>query len=184
MPLTRLMAFALIATVLGLTAVAPARADTKLDSLIVYGDGFVFAVKEPTGWHGDTQHAASLNANVIFYPASHAPDDHTTFIRVSVNSRESETAEADLDADMADYRKKYPAVEFKDLQTSHPSYAVAGKAFAVAGQFPECVAYVNPGPTKRQMFSVAMNTGPTVATAEELAAFRAVIASLNLLSAP
>jgi len=37
-----------------------------MSSLIVYGDGFMFSVKEPDGWNGDTDKAAEYYANIVF----------------------------------------------------------------------------------------------------------------------
>ena len=38
----------------------------KLDRVLVYGDGFVFGVKEPDGWHGDTDSAFNPSTQIDF----------------------------------------------------------------------------------------------------------------------
>ena len=46
-------------------------ADKKnLDRLLVYGEGFIFGIKEPKGWQADTANASSVNANILFYKPS------------------------------------------------------------------------------------------------------------------
>lgn len=40
------------------------RIEKKLDALLVYGEGFVFSVKEPAGWVGDIEDAKQYSANI------------------------------------------------------------------------------------------------------------------------
>jgi hypothetical protein len=40
-------------------------AQQKLDQLLVYGDNFLFSVKEPSGWKGDTASAEKFQSNVV-----------------------------------------------------------------------------------------------------------------------
>ena len=51
--------------------IVPLRALTaereKMDNLIVFGDEFMFVVKEPPGWTGDTENAAKMGVNILFY---------------------------------------------------------------------------------------------------------------------
>jgi hypothetical protein len=151
------------------------------DWLILYGDGFRFGVKEPAGWQGDWERASALKSNIIFYAKGH--DLHSAYgvIRVRVNKKADENTGEDLTADMEGYRKRFPAIEFEDLDASHPLYPCFPKLFSLGGQFHEYVAYLNPGPEYWYMFSVAMNTGRNLATDSELGAFRTVVSSLLTL---
>jgi hypothetical protein len=131
--------------------------EKKLDSLFVYGQGFVFSVKEPEGWIGDTINAEKLSANIIFYPASQKLDKAQTIIRVLIAKKTDENIAEDLASDMKGYRDQYPNVLFQDISISHPKYQVLPKLFTVQGNFYEYVAYMNPEPAKKLMFSVSMN---------------------------
>jgi hypothetical protein len=155
--------------------------DKKLDSLLVYGQGFIFSVKEPAGWKGDTVNAAQFSTNIIFYPASQSLDKAQTIIRVLVADKTDENINEDLAHDMTGYREQYPNVVFKELAISHPKYQVFPKLFTVPGSFYEYVAYVNPGPTKKLMFSVSMNKQMKEASELELDVFQNIIASLQML---
>ena len=157
------------------------RTEKKLDALLVYGKGFVFSVNEPSGWVGDIEGAKKYSANIIFYPAGKIHDPTQAVIRVLVIDKVDENTQEDLTHDMNGYKARYSGVKFKDISVSHPTYRIFPKLFTVPGQFYEYVAYVNPVPGKKQMFSVSMNKQKSEATTRELSAYQEIIASLRLL---
>ena len=153
----------------------------KLDALLVYGEGFVFSVKEPAGWVGDIEGAKNFSANIIFYPAGKLHDPTQAVIRVLIVDKMDENTQEDLSHDMNGYKNQYPGIKFKDISISHPMYRTFPKLFTVPGQFYEYVSYVNPGPNKKQMFSVSMNKQKEEATRNELAIYQQIISSLQLM---
>lgn len=159
----------------------PAAAE-GLDSLIVYGDDFAFSVHEPTGWIGDTDNAASVGANIVFYKSSETFDSADALIRVAIYDKKDENTATELAHDMDNCRSDYPKVEFRDLDIPHADYRTFSKLFFVPGEFYEYVVYLNPGPSVPWLFSSAMNKPKTEATAEELEAFRDVTASVHYLA--
>jgi hypothetical protein len=182
--LTHLSLLALL--LCGLPSVAqappPSALSPKLDRLLVHGEGFVFGVKEPAGWQGDTGKAELYQANILFHRPATDPGKPEGVIRVRVSSKENENTEADLEADMDGYRRQFPRVQFPSLTAAHPSYRALAREFTVPGKFHEYVAYVNPGPRFHYLFSVALNTGSAPATEAELAALRDVIGSLAAIA--
>lgn len=156
-------------------------AQQKLDQLLVYGDNFVFSVKEPLGWSGDTTNADKFQSNVILHESGLPPDSFSGLIRIRVNNKEDENTSADLEEDMRDYKAQYPKVQFKDLSIKNPRYLCLAKVFYVPGEFYEYVTYVNPGPKKPILFSVSMNTQKLEASAKELEAYKSAVQSLTLL---
>ncbi len=158
----------------------PGIAQEKLDQLLVYGDGFIFSVKEPLGWRGDTENAEKFSANVVLHEAGKPKNSYTGLIRVSLNDKTDENIAEDMAADMREYRKQDPKVQFRELAINHPSYNSLAKVFYQSGEFYEYVAYVNPGPKRKFLFSVSMNTGKTEANEKELAAYKSTIQSLTL----
>jgi len=155
--------------------------EPKLDRLVVYGDGFSFGVKEPSGWKGDTTKASEIGANIVFYRDGETYKNAVALIRVRVGKKVDEDTAADLAYDVNDYKKRSPGVRFGDIAASHPKYVVYPKLFFVPGKFYEYVAYLNPGPGIPKLFSVAMYKNTAEATPEELAAYREVLASVVLL---
>jgi len=153
----------------------------KLDELLVYGDNFAFSVKEPLGWKGDTKGAAEFESNVVFREIGRSPEEVSGMIRIRVNNKEDENTQADIKEDMRVYRERYPEVQFKDLSITNPRYRCLAKVFYVPGSFYEYIAYVNPGPGKPLLFSVAMNSQKVEATAKELGAYESAVESLTLL---
>lgn len=150
----------------------------KMDQLLVYGQGFMFGVREPDGWQGNTERAASLKVNILFYPEGHRGKLAEGIIRVGIYDKSDENTAMDLQADMDSYRRKYPGVRFEDFEAPHGLYTSFPKLFYVEGDFHEYVAYVNPGASFWYMFSVSLNTGTAPASENEMAAFREVTASL------
>lgn len=102
-------------------------------------------------------------------------------IRIRVDDKVDEDTNADLEADMRDYRARYRGVRFKDLLVTNPNYQCFAKVFYVPGEFYEYVTYMNPGAKKPVLLSVSMNTEKSEATPEELEAYKSVVQSLTLL---
>lgn len=156
-------------------------AQQKLNQLMVYGDNFMFSVKEPPGWNGDTTNAEKFQANVVLHESGQPIDSTSGLIRIRVNEKVDENTHADLEADMREYKAQYPTVQFKDIPAKNPNYLCLAMVFYVPGKFYEYVAYVNPGPQKPLLFSVSMNTHKVEASTKELEAFESAIHSLTLL---
>jgi hypothetical protein len=155
----------------------------KTDRLMVYGDGFIFGVKEPQGWHGDIDSAASYSANIVFTGPGFDSTSPFDIIRVCVNSKVDENTAADLEYDMKQYSDQYADIKFDSLHVDHPKYKCFSKIFFVENDFYEYVTYLNPGKRFRYTLSVSMSTKDTSATEQELSAYRTVISSLQCLAA-
>ena len=155
--------------------------EPKRHLLDFYGEGFAFVVKEPPGWFVDTTIAREFGADVIFYPAAGDPHSSgTPMIRVLVMKKSSDDAAADLNHAMDKYRSRYQNVEFRDSVATHPRYRAYAKLICAQGKFCEYVTYLNPGPSSRLLLSVTLNKPGHPATSIELAAYRQVVASLNM----
>jgi hypothetical protein len=138
----------------------------------------MFGVKEPGDWQGDTERAAALKMNILFYSKGPLPSNLEGIIRVRVNKKTDENTAEDLAMDMEGYQKRFAEVRFEDFAVSHPQYSCYSKLFFVEGRFHEYVTYVNPGEGFWYMFSLALSTGRRPASDAELTAFREVTASL------
>jgi hypothetical protein len=150
----------------------------KTDRLIVCGEGFVFGVKEPEGWQGDTERARSLMANILFYPRGPLPSNLDCAILIKADRKTNENVAEDLAAEMNDYKKRFSTVRFEEFTVSHPQYKCYPILLVADGDFHDYVAYVNPGPGFRDMFSLGMATGKAPASEAQLDAFRTITASL------
>jgi hypothetical protein len=157
-------------------------AEEKLDRLLVYGDGFVFGVKEPAGWKADTINAAKLDANILFYRSKESFSNHGPLIYIRLNKKADENVEEDLQYDMKQYRDRFPKIQFSDISVSHESFSLYAKLFYEPNNFYEYVTYINPGKGKPFTLSAAMNVQKKEANAEELAAYKEIIASLILIN--
>jgi len=157
--------------------------DKKMDRLLVYGKGFMFAATEPDGWHGDTEKVAQYYySNLIFLPEDKLSKAAHVNIRVRVNNKETTDPSEDMQTDMTGYKAKYPKVKFSDLALSHSKYKVCAKLFSEEAEHYEYVVYVDPGLGIKMNFSVSMSKDAVPATPEEMKAFESVLHSLSWIS--
>ncbi|MHC4457104.1 MAG: hypothetical protein ACYS0I_08425 [Planctomycetota bacterium] len=153
----------------------------NLDRLLVYGEGFIFGIKEPKGWKADTANASSVNANILFYKPGESIQTAKALIFIRVNKKYDEQVEKDLEWDMDQYRKRYPNVQFKDIAASHAEYKIYPKLFYIKDKFYEYVTFINPGIGKPVTLSIAMNVQKNEASKDVFEAYRKIIRSLVLL---
>jgi len=154
-----------------------------MHGLLIYGQGFSFLASEPEGWDTDTeQQAREYRVNAIFFPHAKTSRSHHVSIRVRLNRKTTEDPDEDMATDVKDYKKQYPSTKFATLDVRHPDYKTSAKLFYTENDFYEYVAYLNPGPQCKFMFSVAMSKEKQPATQEELAAFSHVLNSLNFVA--
>ena len=153
----------------------------NLDRLLVYGEGFIFGVKEPKGWKADTTNAPSVYANILFYKPGESIQTAKALIFIRVNKKYDEQVEKDLEWDMNQYRKRNPNVQFKDITVSHAEYKLYPKLFHINNIFYEYVTYINPGIGKPVTLSAAMNVQKNEASKDAFGAYQKIIESLVLL---
>jgi hypothetical protein len=153
--------------------------EKKMDGLLVYGDDFLFSVKEPDKWNSDIDEVARhYYSNIIFIPGNKSTRAAHVNIRIRVNHKETTDPSQDMQTDMTGYRNRYPKVKFSDLAVSHPTYKISTKLFYIENDFYEYVVYVDPGPGVNMNFSVSMSKNSTPATPDEMKAFKEILESL------
>jgi hypothetical protein len=161
----------------------PCRAQTTMskepEALILYGDDWVFSVKEPSGWFGNSKDAYKVPANVVFYPKAEGFRAESTWIYIQLTSKTSEDMNKELISDMEGFRKRYKDAIFKDIIVSHRKYPLAPKLFIVPKRFCEYVTYLNPGSSIHYKLAIIMHTNKREATDAEMAAYREILASIN-----
>jgi hypothetical protein len=181
----RVLARSLFLAVLLASVIGGARsaiADDEKKALIIYGEGFSFSVREPSGWTADTEGASRIGANVVFTPNGSTSDSTAPLLRVRLSEKVDENTRADLEHDMQDYQQRFPSVKFGDLKIDHSSYPVFSQLFFIPAEWYEYVAYLNPGEAVPKLFSVSMNLQKRRATDGELTAFRDAARSLQFLT--
>lgn len=181
----RLASFAAATIVTLLAAIALAQSGSPnpkepMDSILVFGDGFLFSLQEPEGWRCVCDEAATeYQANAVVFPSSAQSRARHVAIRIRVNQKTDENTAEDLNSDMREYKRKYPTVQFAALDVAHPEYRTHAKLFLFPKDFYDYVAYVNPGPDSWFTLSIAMSKEKVPATQGELAAYAKVLKSLR-----
>ena len=179
----RLMQFALLLLILGRLVLPAAGEDEerKPGPLVVYGDTFMFVIREPEGWTADIENAAKLSAGVVLVRKGETFEKHGSLIAIRVAKKVDENTLADLSHDMKEFRNLYPDVQFMDLKAPHPSYASHAKLFAIPRSRHDYVTYLNPGAGVPVLFSVTMTTGKKEAGKDDLQAYRDVVRALEYI---
>ena len=161
----------------------PPAAKQPMDTVLVFGDGFVFSLKEPEGWSCICdERAAQYEVNAALFPAAAQSRAHHVMIRIRVNKKSDEDTAQDLKSDMEQYKHNYPEVEFVAFDVAHPEYKTHAKLFRHPDGFQDYVAFVNSGPETWFTLSVSMTKEKVPATAGELAAFTKVLQSLHMIT--
>ena len=158
---------------------------SKVDvkSLLVYGDGYLYSVREPDGWHGDTNLPKGY-ANIAFYRDGETLKTSTTLILVRAEQYDG-PVKSDVASEMADLKKDHPNATCQDLAIGHPFYRSYGKVCFVPGKGPSYAAYLDAGAKAGLYFLVVMQPSGRPATADEMAVFKKLVASIrNLGTAP
>jgi hypothetical protein len=167
----------------GPLTVPPGAADEKRTPgpLVVYGDDFMFAIKEPEGWTADIENAPKLSAGVVLYREAETFEKHNVLIAIRVARKVDENTADDLAHDMKEFRNLYPDAQFNDLKAPNKSYTSHAKVFAIPKSRYDYVTYLNPGPGTPYLFSVTMYTGKKQAGKSELKVYKDVIKSLEFI---
>jgi hypothetical protein len=170
--------------IIGLTSInsfAQTSDTSKMDNLMIYGDGFMFSVKEPVGWTGDIDIAKDYYSNIVFYTSKDDIKKGGALIQVYSFSKQDEKTEKDLEYDIKSYKDKYKNLKQQDFLVFHKDYKCFSKLAYVDKDFYQYTVYVNPGPKFKTGVSNAMNISKRPANEQELQAFRQIISSLIML---
>ena len=154
---------------------------SKMDVLMVYGDSFIFSVKEPDGWTGDTKIAHKYYSNIVFYKSIADFNKGGALVQVYNFKKHDEQTENDLIYDINGYKKKYTNLIEQELIVGHKDYKCFSKVIYVPDKFYQYIVYVNPGQKYKSGISISMNISKREATEEELKAFREIISSLVMM---
>jgi hypothetical protein len=155
---------------------------TNESSLLVYGEGFSFTIKEPKGWIGDIENAKEYGANIIFYKDKTDLKNGGAIVQVLGFTKQDEQTNKDLEADVESYKKEYPKAKLQDFEAKHKDYKTFSKLVYVDKKFYQYIVYINGGKKYINGFSVAMNISNRQATQEELQSYLNIISSLTILA--
>src|SRR5690348_6105999 len=129
----------------------------KISSLMVCGKDFMFSVKEPDNWIGNTDKAEEFHANIIFYKSKKDFDNGGALIQVYNFKKQDEKTEEDLKIDIKGYQKDYKNLKQQDIEVTHKEYKCFSKLVYVENNFYQYIVYINCGTKYKSGISVAMN---------------------------
>jgi len=138
----RVVIQATLVMLLAHTALAVPQKD--LDAVIVYGDGWAFAIKEPKGWSVDIKSGSQDGLNAVVLPKGAAYGQADNWINAIVINKTDEDLSKDLRADMSSYSKRFTGLKFEDYKPKISSYSSLGKVYAHPSGIREYLVYLNP----------------------------------------
>ncbi|MDR3680668.1 MAG: hypothetical protein P4L41_11945 [Flavipsychrobacter sp.] len=152
-----------------------------LKNVVITGNGFIFALKEPAGWECNTKTAEQYQANAILYANEDSIKSGGALVQLAVFLKQDEFTDKDLEENISSYRNEYSNLKEADTDIKHPTYRSYGKLEYVPSDFYQYIVFINPGQQYKYGFSVAMNIYKRPATTEELDAFKEIVSTLKMI---
>ena len=164
-----------------MTSFGQTKDTSKMEVLMVYGDSFIFSIKEPNGWIGDTKMAKKYYSKIVFYTSISDFNNGGALIQVLNFYKQDEQTENDLIYDINSYKKDYKNLLEQELMVEHKDYKCFSKLIYVTNSFYQYIVYVNPGQKYKSGITVSMNISKRPAREDELKAFREIVSSLIMI---
>ena len=133
---------AFLLTLLAQTVLAAPQKD--MDAIIVYGDGWAFAIREPKGWNVDIKSGSQDGLNAVVLPKGAVYGRADNWINAIVITKAGEDLSKDLSADMSSYSKRFPGLKFEDYKPKTANYPSIGKIYVHPSGIREYLVYLNP----------------------------------------
>jgi hypothetical protein len=165
----------------GAEAPPAAKPEPTMDVLTIKDPAFTVTVRTPEGWQGDTAAAEPFHGKVLFTPKAGSGGAR---ILLSVPHKFDENVSLFLEGDIERTRKQYPDLQLADLDVKHPRYAAFSRTLSRPGQFFIYEAYLNPGSELANALFVELSKPKEPATPAELAAYKEIIQSLQIVPGP
>lgn len=160
----------------------PAAKPEPMTGVITIKDpAYTVTVRTPEGWQGDTAAAEPFHGKILFTPKAGSGGAK---ILLSVPHKFDENVDLFLEGDVERTRKQYPDLQLADLDVKHPKYAAFSKTLSRSGQFFLYETYLNPGPEIANALFVELSKPKEAATPAELAAYKEIIQSLQIVPGP
>jgi hypothetical protein len=134
-------------------------AQKKMDSLLVWGEGFSFGVTEPAGWTGHTEDAYRYRLNIYFCLGRKKIDNSPAIMHITVLDKGNRSIQEHLEYDMENYKKNYQNIEFQDFSIEGLKYEALAKIFIIEDKTVDYVCFLDPGKGS-QLYVVFVLHGP------------------------
>ncbi len=159
-----------------------AKPEEKKDVLAISGKDYSATVRTPEGWQGDVEAAKPFHGNALFTQAGDPAG--AAKILLIVQHKFDENTALLINGDINNIRKQYPNLQTADLDVKHPKYATFTKVLSQPGEFFQYETYMNPGSLYSYAIYVGMSKGKEAATPAELAAYKALVQSVQMAPPP
>jgi len=153
---------------------------SQMDQLLIYGNGWMFNVKEPKGWIGHTEDAYRYRVNIYFCLGKKSFDKSPVVMHISVNNKRGETLQQKMDSDVADYKKQHKKLELQEFPISEPAYKVLSKKYSYDDKTTDYVCFLDPDEDS-PLYMVLVLNGPKEETPKYEKDFLSLIRSFSWL---
>ena len=179
--ITSALLFAVPGKSFGAEAPPASKPEPATGVITIKDPDYILTVRAPEGWQGDTEAAKPFHGKILFTPKAGSSGAK---ILLSVLHKFDENTNLFLQGDIVRARKQYPNLQLADLDVKHPKYAAFTKTLSQPGQFFVYKAYLNPGSILSSALFVEMAKPKEPATPAELAAYKEIVQSLQIVPPP
>jgi hypothetical protein len=127
-----------------LFSLAAAIGSSQMDELLIYGNGWMFNVKEPTGWTGHTEDAYRYRVNAYFCLGKKSFNKSSVVMHITINSKRGDTLQQIINSDIADYKKRHQKLELQEFPISELGYEVLSKKYSYDEKTIDYVCILDP----------------------------------------
>ena len=153
---------------------------SQMDQLLIFGNGWMFNVKEPTGWTGHTEDAYQYHVNIYFCLGKKTFSKSQVVMHISVNSKRGETLQQKMDYDIAYYKKQHKKIELQEFPMGELAYEVLSKKYTYDEKTIDYVCFLDPDKDS-PLYLVFVLNGPKEDSPKYEQDFLSLIRSLSWL---
>jgi hypothetical protein len=117
---------------------------SQMDYLLIFGNGWMFNVKEPTGWTGHTEDAYRYRVNAYFCLGKKTFIKSPVVMHIRINSKRGDTLQQIINSDIADYRKQHKKLELQEFPINELGYEVLSKKYSYDDKTIDYVCLLDP----------------------------------------
>jgi len=117
---------------------------SQMDQLLIYGNGWMFNVKEPKGWRCYTEDAYRYHMNAYFCLGKKNINNSPATMNIEVLRKGGKTLQERLAIDMEDYKKQSKSLEFLDFLVDGIKYESISKIYIINDKTTDYVCFLDP----------------------------------------
>jgi hypothetical protein len=151
---------------------------SQMDQLLIYGDGWAFNVKEPTGWRCHTEDAYRYRMNAYFCLGKKNIKKSPAIMHISVHSKGGDSIQQSISFDIEDYQKHSKTLDLQEFLIEGSDHELVSKKYVIDNKTADYVCFLDPGKDS-PLYLVFVLHGPKGESAKYETDFVSLVNSLR-----